>query len=479
MDPNKMDKKERKAREEEKKKREESQAFHAQITDVLASTQKRVDDNAQGEFATVMEELLVLEKQARMAADGDNTTRLLEHIVKLCVQCAHWDQLVELLNSLSKKRNQIKQGITRMVQQAMEGLDRTPNKQTKLLLINELRKICEGKIYVEVERARLIRMLTDFKVEEGKIDEAAELLQEVQVETIGSMEASEKIEFVLEQMRLCLAKKDYVRAFIISKKITRRTLQAEEHQDLKVRYYGLMIRYYAYKREYLELCKCYSDIYNTPKVLADTAQWVDALQHMIVYIVLSPFDNHQSDMLHRIWDDRRLEEPPLEAHRLMLRQFTNRELIDYPKFEKEFGDSVLRKSRPFQPSSVTGDELASSVSEKDDIQRTWDDLLDRIVENNIRIIAQHYGRIRVARLCELLHLDADKTEGFVSKMVTNGTISAKIDRIDGILNFKKSQDEGETLNAWSNDIVDLLNKVEKTGHLIEAQRSVAKASKRR
>jgi 26S proteasome regulatory subunit N5 len=40
-----------------------------------------------------------------------------------------------------------------------------------------------------------------------------------QVETFGSMEKKEKVEFILEQMRLCIAKKDYIRTQIISKKI--------------------------------------------------------------------------------------------------------------------------------------------------------------------------------------------------------------------------------------------------------------------
>ncbi len=40
-----------------------------------------------------------------------------------------------------------------------------------------------------------------------------------QVETFGSMEKKEKVEFILEQMRLCLAKKDFIRTQIISKKI--------------------------------------------------------------------------------------------------------------------------------------------------------------------------------------------------------------------------------------------------------------------
>lgn len=34
------------------------------------------------------------------------------------------------------------------------------------------------------------------------------------------MEKNEKVDFILEQMRLCLAKKDYIRAQIISNKIS-------------------------------------------------------------------------------------------------------------------------------------------------------------------------------------------------------------------------------------------------------------------
>ena len=40
------------------------------------------------------------------------------------------------------------------------------------------------------------------------------------METYGSMEKNEKVDFILEQIRLCLAKKDYIRAQIISKKIS-------------------------------------------------------------------------------------------------------------------------------------------------------------------------------------------------------------------------------------------------------------------
>jgi 26S proteasome regulatory subunit N5 len=41
-----------------------------------------------------------------------------------------------------------------MVQEAMTFLEKTPDKTTKLALIDTIRTVTEGKIYVEVERAR-------------------------------------------------------------------------------------------------------------------------------------------------------------------------------------------------------------------------------------------------------------------------------------------------------------------------------------
>lgn len=48
-------------------------------------------------------------------------------------------------------------------------------------LIKTLQALTEGKIYVEIERARLTRQLARMKEAEGAVQEAAEILQEVAV----------------------------------------------------------------------------------------------------------------------------------------------------------------------------------------------------------------------------------------------------------------------------------------------------------
>ncbi|CAG8842124.1 19975_t:CDS:2, partial [Racocetra persica] len=134
----------------------------------------------QGLLPQALEQLLALEKQTRQAADLASSTRVLIHIVKLCHESGNWKLLNEYVMLLSKKHGQLKQAITKMVQETMKFLDGTPDQETKLELIDTLRTVTEGKIYVEVERARLTRLLSKLKEDDGKINEAADILQELQ-----------------------------------------------------------------------------------------------------------------------------------------------------------------------------------------------------------------------------------------------------------------------------------------------------------
>ncbi len=55
---------------------------------------------------------------------------------------------------------------------------------------------------MEIERARLIRKLVEIKKDQGKINEAAEIIQDVAVETFSAMAKTERIDFILEQVFL-------------------------------------------------------------------------------------------------------------------------------------------------------------------------------------------------------------------------------------------------------------------------------------
>ncbi len=90
-------------------------------------------------------------------------------------------------------------------------------------------------------------------------------------------------------------------------------------------------------------------------------------------------------------------------------------------------------------------------------------------------MAKYFTRIRLGRMAELLGLSVAEAEDALSAMVVSGTVEAKTDRLDGIVEFKKrSQNTNEMLNDWSNSISQLMSLVQKTTHLINKEEMVHK-----
>ena len=144
----------------------------------------------------------------------------------------------------------------------------------------------------------------------GDVSGAADVLQEVHVETYGSLSKRDKVEFILEQMRLTLAKKDFVRATIVAGKISRKHLKEENMEEYKVKFYTLMTIKHRHDKDALELAKDYHAIYSTPHILKDDDKWTAALQSTVLFLALSPYSMEQQNMLHVIRGDSNLEKIP-------------------------------------------------------------------------------------------------------------------------------------------------------------------------
>merc|ERR1711918_118102 len=160
---------------------------------------------------------------------------------------------------------QNKGAITCIVQEGKKYVDQeeTPDKETKIRLINTLRDITDGKIFVEAERARLTKTLCEILEADGEIIKACDTLGEIHVETYGSLSKREKADFILEQIRLTLAKKDYVRTLIISKKMTKKMIDGKGLEDLKIRFNELMISYWLHEKDALQVANYYHNTYLT------------------------------------------------------------------------------------------------------------------------------------------------------------------------------------------------------------------------
>mmetsp|Transcript_30687 Transcript_30687/g.80329 ORF Transcript_30687/g.80329 Transcript_30687/m.80329 type:complete len:457 (-) Transcript_30687:1498-2868(-) len=407
-----------------------------------------------GDLVGAIEKLLPLEKKARIASDAKSTARLLEAIVQMCYDAKDYQALNENLLMLSKRRGALKMPITRMVQRGCLFVDELKgDKETRLKLIDTLRTVTAGKIHVEVERARLTKILSDIKEDEGDIAGAAEILHELQVETFGTMQRKEKVEFILEQMRLGLANNDIIRTGILSKKISTRYFKDPEVVELKLRYYDLMIKVALQEGRYLDICKYNREIFDTEKVQsADAATWQPILRDVVIFAVMAPYDNEQSDLIARIAIEKKLEEVPV--YKTLLKKFSTAEIMPWRAVEAEF-DAELKQSPHFQ-----ADEAGS---------KRHNDFRKMVVEHNIRTISKYYTRISTKRLAELLDLEEDQMEESLSRLVVKKTVYAKIDRPAGVITFKENHGAALVLQEWASANSSLMRQVDHAAHVIEKE----------
>ncbi|VDD82750.1 unnamed protein product [Mesocestoides corti] len=412
-----------------------------------------------GKIDEALEKCSILEKQTRTAADAISTGRLLVCIVEMLGDKGLWQKLSEQLVIMSKKRNQLKQAVTKMVQAAMKYIDVVTDEAAKLGLISTLRAVTEGKIYVEVERARLTRMLSAIKESKGLIEEAADVLQEVKVETFGSMEKREKVEFILEQMRLCLAKKDYTRTQILSRKISPKYFREEGTEDLKLKFYKQMIEVDIQHDAYLSISKHFWEIYNTKLVQENEQEKRNALCNIVVYLILSPYDNEQHDLMYRRMKLRDLESMP--EYITMLKVFTTQELLSWQDFRNQHEATLRSETLAFSTSSGGKDPEKSLKA-----------LQQRVTEHNIRVVSAYYTQIRLSRLAELLNLNIEEAEDCLSKLVVSNTVQAKIDRLDAVVQFTEKKLATDVLNDWSHNVTSLMSLVNEATHLINKERMV-------
>ncbi|SCU81343.1 LAME_0B06612g1_1 [Lachancea meyersii CBS 8951] len=416
-------------------------------TEILQEELPKIEILAKNDVQGAVDQLLVLEKKTRQASDLTSSKKVLAELVDLLASNSQWELLNEQLALLAKKHGQLKLSVQFMIQRIMEKLEGVTDRDTKVGIIEAIRAVTENKIFVEVERARITRIYSQICRSEGNIDEATDLLCSLQVETFGSMDMHEKIGFILEQMELSILKGDFSQATVLSRKILRRTFKNDKYEELKLEYFNLLIKIGLHKSDYLQVAQYYQEIYNTESIRADDTKWKYALTHVVMFLVLTPYDNLQNDLIHKIQLDNNLKK--LEKPESFVKLFTTAELMRWPIVKESYEAFLNADDVAFGSNTVH-----------------WEDLRKRVIEHNLRVISKYYTRINLSRLNELLDLTESETERFVSDLVNQGIIYAKINRPAKIVNFGKPKNSSSLLNEWSSNVDQLLEQIETIGHLI-------------
>ncbi|KAF8973597.1 26S proteasome non-ATPase regulatory subunit 12 [Flammula alnicola] len=429
-----------------------------------------------GKLQDGLDKLFTLEKQTRNAADLASTTRLVKAAVQHCYDAKDYPLLNSTVTLLSKKHGQLKAAVQAIVELSITWLPEIKEQaglERWLELVETLRGVTEGKIFLETPRARVTLLLSHYheslsqsgKAKDPKesVQTASELLSDLQVETYSSMERREKTEFILEQMRLLIAvarqkdaeaekkegkeslgggEAEWVKVRVGGRKVNEEFLKEKENEDLKLKYYDLMIQHALHHDSYLDVAKYYYKVWETPSIKEDVNdKGKAALEHIVYYIVLAPHNNEQSDMLHHLYADPALVK--LELHYNLVKCFVTTELMRWPGIEAIYGE-FLQKTPVFSS------------------EKRWEDLHTRVIEHNIRVVAQYYTRITLTRLTSLLDLTPKQTEQTLARLVVSGTIWAKVDRPAGVVNFRSKRNAEDVMNDWSSDMQKLLGLVEKT-----------------
>jgi len=139
------------------------------------------------------------------------------------------------------------------------------------------------------------------------------------------------------------------------------------------------------------------------------------------------------------------------CYRETIKLFLTKEIIKYPTPHHATFESLSSVQQP--PTSPTWPKVFHT----------------RIIQHNIRVAALYYDRIHGKRLAQLLDLSPGTLEEEISKMVSDGTVYAKIDRPKDIIRFKSFKNPEEILSDWGSDIKTLLNLVDSTTHLIHKE----------
>ena len=152
-----------------------------------------------------LKKLIDEEKVTRLENEYEKNRTICKKILEIIISRNDFQNFLKLFEYLTQRRNQSRESIISMVKHSMnEILPNLKNNKDSTDLLNTIIRVTEGKIFVEYEYSQAIRKMTEIHLKNNKIDEAAKLIQDVQIEAFGSLENEYKIDYILFQMEVLI-----------------------------------------------------------------------------------------------------------------------------------------------------------------------------------------------------------------------------------------------------------------------------------
>lgn len=210
------------------------------------------------------------------------------------------------------------------------------------------------------------------------------------------MDAREKLEFILYQMRIMIKKKDFIRLLIVSRKIGKKSFLDPEVEDLKIMFSTYMYTLLIHDKEYLNIARHVNTILETlalgTKCLARLPEKTEfgfgferksLVSHMVFFAAQAPYSDERSAFLKII-------------------QTKYREDLDtYPRL-KQLVKGLLGKELIACECRTFGFEEFSTFEASDEQKAEHAKALRcTLVQHNIKVISLYYSRVHLSRCSSL------------------------------------------------------------------------------
>lgn len=409
-----------------------------------------------------LEGLLEIERQARQNSNMDISQVTAQKILNLLTTHGDPIKLINIVKNLATKRGQIIRTVTELVRASMSFVDKITDLKTKMYFVNELKSICDKKIYVEVEYARCAMILVKNNEKENmNLEEAAKIMENVQVETYGSMTKQEKVEFILYQMHIQFILGDEIKLTIVSKKINPKMLNESNFHLLKINYYLFLFFLSLKSKDYTT---CSVNLENVleglllvtgehelqqidPLLVKQYPQFFDKtfiVEAILAFKALEEHNNEKIVALEKLknkYDGYLVKSPVILP---IIESFLSKEITSCA-----LNINALRSFAIFDKNFFNSDEMLKSI-------------ISQLVKKNLVIISQYFKNSRVSRLSEILECNVDEVEDDLCDLIVSGIVKAKIDRPSGVVNFVLTEisNDDDMIDNWVkniNEIVDIID----------------------
>ena len=421
-----------------------------------------------------LKKLIDKEKVTRLENEYVENRTICKTILEIICKRNDFPNFLKLFEYLTQRRNQSRESIILMVKHCINDILPTlTDKKSQSELLDTIIKVTEGKIFVEFEYSQAIRKKTEMLVSDNKIEEAAKLIQDVQIEAFGSLDREYKVDYILFQMEILLKKNDFIRTLIVSNKVKRDHLSDEGYELLKIRFYELMIKYYTHEKKYIEVSKCYKILYDFVKDVNNKLLNVEKKNEELKPNVIDNYINvKKNNDVKKLFENYVLFlsicPPELETKNML-----NELLLKYKKeldldenilyiVEKRLGDDIILIDNNLFNKYEKYEIFKQNQEFCKLFRKFW-------IQHNLALFEKFFAKIHIDRISQMTLVPIDEIEQEIADMVVNNFIFAKINRIEKIVNFRKKTDHHDVLDDLNYDVDNMLKKIEETCHLINKE----------